>query len=444
MNGRPRAGIIAKMRDDTERKMTNWRWAASLALVVAGLLAACGGGADRTKAQVRLVNASSGYGQLDWRVDDQLRQGAVPYGETASYVEADPGKTNTLARAGSGTALLSFNPAVSARKHYTLLAYGPQGGLKQLLLDDEAGAPDDNRSLLRVVNAAPDAGALDIYLTGTADTLAESVPVLSGAAVDAVGEWLTINSGSYRLRVTATGSKTDLRLDVSALALASKQVVTLVVSPATGGVLVQGLLLTQQGSIAALAPTQARVRVVAGLADAGSVNLRVGGAAVLSNVNAPAVTPYTLVPAGGQAVVVTVNGAAQPGDSFTLTAGADYTLLVYGPADAARVNWIVDDNNLPSDRTRAKLRLVNAVEGLSGTLSLSADFAPVADGVAAGSASAYGGIDATTTAQLSVSAVGTAAPLFSAVEQTFVAAANYSVFLVGSAASPVGIVRKDR
>jgi hypothetical protein len=311
-------------------------------------------------------------------------------------------------------------------------------------IDDNAAAPESGRTLLRVVNAAPDAGALDIYLTGAGDTLAQSVPVLSGAAVGAVGEWLTVNSGSYQLRVTATGSKTDLRLDVSALALASKQVATLVLSPATGGVLVQGLVLTQQGAIAALAPTQARVRVVAGLADTGSVNLRVGGAPVLSNVNAPAVTPYTLVPAGEQAVVVSVNGTALPGSSFTLTAGADYTLLVYGPVNAAQVRWISDDNNLPSDRTRAKLRLVNAVEGLSGPLSMSADFAPVADSVAPGAASAYSGIDATATAQLSVSAAGTATPLFSAVDQTFVAAANYTVFLVGSAASPVGIVRKDR
>ncbi len=362
------------------------------------------------------------------------------YGETASYTEADPGKTNTLSRAGSGTALLSFNSAVSERKHYTLLAYGPQGSLKQLLLDDEAGAPANNRSLLRVVNASPDAGALDVCLTGGADTLAESVPVQSGAAVDAGGSWLTVNSGSYRLRVTGTGSKTDLRLDVPTLALTSKQVLTLVISPASGGVLVQALALTQQGAIAALAPTRARVRLVAGLADAGSVNLRVGGATALSNVTAPAVTPYTLVPAGDQAVVLTVNGSALPGSSVALAAGADYTLLVCGPAAAALSSRIVDDNNLPGDRTRAKLRLVNAVEGPSGPLSLSADFAPVA----AGAASACGGIDATTTAQLSVSAVGTAAPLFSAVDQTFVAAANCSVFLVGGAASPVGIVRKDR
>ena len=377
--------------------MRMWTWAAAAALAAVTLLGACGGGADRTKAQVRLVNASTGYAALDWRVDDVLLQGAVAYGDTATYAEADPGKTNTLARAGSATALLSFNPGVDKRKHYTLLAYGPQGGLKQLLLDDNSGAPSDNRSLLRVVNAAPDAGALDIYLTGATETLADSVPVQSGAAVDAVGDWITVNSGNWRLRVTASGSKTDLRLDVGTLALASKQVATLVLAPATGGVLVKGLLLTQQGATATLAPTQARLRVVAGLADTGAVNLRLGGVAVLSNIGVPAITPYTQVPAGEQAVVVTVNGVALPGSSFTLTAGADYTLLVYGPTDAALLRWISDDNNLPTDRTRAKLRLVNAVEGLSGTVSLSADFAPVADGVLAGTASAYAVVDATTT-----------------------------------------------
>ena len=55
----------------------NWKTAV---VITACLLAACGGGADRTKAQLRMVNASSGYTQLDLRVDDQLRQGAVAYG----------------------------------------------------------------------------------------------------------------------------------------------------------------------------------------------------------------------------------------------------------------------------------------------------------------------------------------------------------------------------
>lgn len=423
--------------------MTMWKWVAA-ALAGAGLLAACGGGENRNMAQVRLVNASSGYAQLDWRVDDEMRQSGVPYGETANYVEADPGKTNTLARAGSGTALLTFTPDVAKRKHYTLLAYGPQGGLEQLLLDDNSGEPADNRSLLRVVNAAPDAGALDIYLTGADDTLADSVPVQSGAAVGAVGAWLTVNSGNYRLRVTATGSKTDLRLDVPTVQLGNKWVTTLVVAPAVGGVLVKGLLLAQQAGITALAPTQARLRVAAGLSDTAVAHLRLGGAAVLSNINAPAVTPYAVVAAGEQQVGVTVNGSALADTGVTLTAGADYTLLIHGPAAAPLLSWILDDNNLPSDRSRAKLRLVNGVDGATGTLSLSADFTPLADGVAAGFASAYGTLEATSTGQISVSAVGTTTPLFSDDEQNFVAAGTYSVFVVGAASAPVGIVRKDR
>lgn len=419
--------------------------ARQLALTLAAaLLVACGGGADRTKAQVRLVNASSGYSGLDLRVDNELRQGAVGYGNSAAYVEADPGKAFTLHNAGSSTSLLNFTPNVSARRYYTVLAYGPLGALKQLVLDDNAGAPDTNRASLRVVNAAPDAGALDVYLTGTDDTLAASVPQQAGAAVDAVGAWLTVNSGSYRLRVTAAGSKTDLRLDVPVLALASRQVATLVISPTSGGVLVQSLLLSQQEGITAQAPTRARVRVASGLSDAGIASLRVAGSAVFANVTAPAVTNYTLVAAGEQAVVVGINGAALPSETRTLAVGADYTVLVYGSPAAPAVAWVRDDNTLPSDRTRAKIRLVNGIVGLAGNISMSADFAPVADNVAPGAASAYDLVDATTTGRLSVTAAGVALPLFDITEQTFTAAANYTVFLVGSPAVPVGIVRKDR
>ena len=422
-----------------------WTRNPKLALALAALLmVACGGGADRTKAQVRLVNASSGYLALDLRVDNEVRQGGVGPGNSATYVEADPGKAFALHSAGSNTSLVNFTPSLSARRYYSVLAYGPLGALKQLVLDDNAGAPDTNRTLLRVVNAAPDAGALDVYLTGTDDALAASVPQQAGAAVDAVGAWLTVNSGSYRLRVTAAGSKTDLRLDVPALALASRQVATLVISPTTGGVLVQGLLLSQQGEITAQAPTQARVRVASGLSDAGVASLRVGTAAVFANVTAPAVTNYTLVPAGEQAVVVGVNGATLPGGTRTLAVGADYTVLVYGSPAAAQVAWVSDDNTLPSDRARAKIRLVNGVQGLAGNLSMSVDFVPVANNVAAGAASRHEEVDATTTGRLSVTVAGAAQPLFDVDEQTRMAAANYTVFLVGSPTAPVRIVRKDR
>lgn len=48
-----------------------------VALALAAVVVACGGGEDLSKAQVRLVNASSGYAALDLVVDDQRLQASV-------------------------------------------------------------------------------------------------------------------------------------------------------------------------------------------------------------------------------------------------------------------------------------------------------------------------------------------------------------------------------
>ena len=85
---------------------------------------------------MRLVNASTGYTALELRVDGQTRQSDVLYGGSATYVETEPGETNAIYSPGSPTALLSFDPSVSANKYYSLLAYGAAGALKQVLLDD--------------------------------------------------------------------------------------------------------------------------------------------------------------------------------------------------------------------------------------------------------------------------------------------------------------------
>jgi Domain of unknown function (DUF4397) len=419
----------------------------AVACSAALLQVACGGGTDRTKAQVRLVNASYDYKSLELGVDGQIVQSQVGYGGTASYTAIDPGKaSSTISQPGSAAALLSFTPAVGKDKYFTLLAYGTLGALKQLLLDENSSAADDNKTQLQVVNAAPDAGSLDIYLTGSNDSLAPSVATVSGAALG-VPSILNVTSGTWRLRVTLAGNKTDLRLDLPALSLASKQVATLVLTPGKGGVLVNALLLSQQSNITQLDNVQARVRVAAGVSNGGAVTAQVGGLAALNNTNSPAVGNYALVPAGAQSAAVTVNGATLAPNPFTLVAGADYTLLVRGSTAAALSSWIEDDNRLPSDATQAKLRLVNGVADFGVTLALTADLVPVADSVAAGAASVYTGVLPSTTASLSVTGVGLSKPVATLGTQTFVANTNYTVFVLG-AIDATGVataqLRRDR
>lgn len=415
--------------------------AAALALLVVG----CGDAeVDRTKAQLRVVNASA-YAELDLRVDDSLRQGRIAYGESAGYLQLDPGtQTLHLARSGSATPLVSQTPSLVRNRYTSLLAWGREGALRATLLDDNVTQPDSGRTLLRVFNAAPEAGTLDIYLTGAGDDLATAVPLQAGAASGVLGNALAVDSRSWRLRVTAAGSKTDLRLDLPALALASREVATLVLTPARGGALVNALLLVQQGGITRQDTASARVRVVAGLADGATLGATVGGVALLNAVGSPAVGLYALVPSGTQPVALAVDGTPLAAADVALDPGGDYTLLLRGRPAAPAASWLEDDNRPALDGAAARLRLVHGVADLAGPLTLTADFVPVAEGVRPGAGSGYAELAATTTARLAATAAGQPAPLYTAIDQRLDAGGVYSVFVVGPLAAPTGILRRDR
>lgn len=417
-----------------------WMAAAAAATTAALLLAACGGGTDRTKAQVRLVNASSGYTSLELRVDGEVLQAGVSYGNSASYVEAKPGKSSEILATGGASALLTFTPSTEERKYYTVLAYGPAGTLKQVVLDENRAEPDTNRSLLRVVNAAPDVGPVDVYVTGVNEPLATAVALRAGIAVDSVGDFDVVNSGTWKLRVTAAGSKDDLLVEIPSVTMASKQVFTLVVTPAPGGILGRALLLTQQGGIANHAATLARVRVASGLPTAG---VRLGDTELLpAGGNLPSVSKYSVLSAGNQTLVATINGVAQPSSVMALTAGLDYTLLVHGTSAAPLYSWIEDDNTKPADLAKAKVRLVNGVSGASGSLSMTVDGQQIAASVAAGGNSVYQPQPASTTADIVVASPDST--VFTVLDQTFLAASNYTVFVLGPSSAATGVLRKDR
>lgn len=414
-------------------------------LLLALLLAACGGGEDRSKAQLRLVNASSGYAAMDLLVDEQRLQRDVAYGQTATYVEVDPADSDTqITRPGSGTALASTVPSVNEGDRYTLVAYGGEGSLRTALLDDNADEPDSGKSRVRVLNAAPDAGDVDVYLTSADASLADAEALQTGAKAGTVTPFTEVDAATWRLRVTAAGDRDDLRLDLSGIVLASRQIVTVVVTPGSGGVLVNALVITQRGAIAALTGANARVRAVAAVTDSGAVAATVGGVVLMNGTGAPAAGSYRLVPSGAATTTVTVNGTPVTVPAATLAAGTDHTLLVWGPAGSAAAAWIADDNRPPTVGTRAKLRLVHGVAALDASLALTVDFIPVADSVAGGGASAPSQLDADGNATLTVTAVGRTSPIFSATEQILAAGGVYTLFVVGAADAPTGILRKDR
>lgn len=424
-------------------KITRW-WMAAIAIVP--LLQACGGSADSgSDGAVRLVNASTGYGALDLYSSDTLLAGDVPADSAGSYVSLGAGTyTFKLKRNGSSTTVTSSERSVLESTAHTLLAYATGETLKTVFLTDSETAPSSGTAKLRVFNASGEAGTLDVYVTASDATLADSSATASSLASERFSSYSEISAGSYRIRVTGYGDKSDLRLDLDAVTLASQQITTLVLSTTPGGVLVNGLFIDQKSSVTARQNPSARVRLVAGAAGNGSVAATANGVSLSAGLRSPTVGGYVLVPAGTLAGSVSLDGTALTLPSATLAAGSDSTLLVSSANGAGTATLIADDNRPALSSSNAKLRLVHGVGGLGGAITLTADYSALATDTPVNGASTPASLAAGSAMRLEATSPAATGSLYLDDEVTLVAGKVYTLFMLGDANAPAGVLRRDR
>lgn len=418
---------------------------AALAMTISmSLLAACGGSGDDGGAKLRLVNASLAYSSgLDLTVDDTKIASSITYGNASSYATVDATSVTALVQS-SGTTITSLYPTVSKDNHYSLITYGWAGSMKSTILEEEEDEPDANYSKLLILNLASDAGSLDVYLTQNIDDLANATATMSSIAGGSSSGYKTVSSGTYRVRITGAGKYADLRLDIGSITLTSKEVATLVITPTQGGVLVNGLLLVQQGSLTTYSTPNARARVVGALSDYGKVQATLGSTTLMSTAISPNIGEYQTLTAGSSTLNVSVNGTAMTAVTPTLTAGNDYTVLVWGTPTAPQVSILSDDNRLPTTSGTAKIRMINGVADLSGGLTLTLDYSAIATNVSSGLSSTPVAVNYSSSSLLQVTSPTSGTAVYSISELPIVSSGVYTVFMMGGSSNIVGTLRKDR
>jgi hypothetical protein len=275
-------------------------------------------------------------------------------------------------------------------------------------------------------------------------------PNVSNLAVGGTST-LTITSGSYRLRVVGTGNTSDLRADVPTVSFASTSVNSLLLTSTVGGVLVNVALLPQQGSVQVFNTSQARIRGAVGIANGTTVNnLTVDGQPLLTSATVGVIGgTYSLVNSGSVAVTLVVDGGAITVPNLTLSAGGDYTLLVWSNASGTQTTLVQDSNTLPASlSTKSRVRLLNGMSGLGDPLTLLVNFVTDATGVTLGSASSTNTAQAQfasgTNNEVDVLDTTTGSTVVSKTNLTLDPGGVYTMFMAGSGASPIGTLRKDR
>lgn len=416
-------------------------------IAIVPLLHACGGGGgdDDGDGSVRLVNAADGYASLDLYSSDTSLSDDITLDGAGAYVTLGSGTyTFKLRRSGSSTVSSSGDRTVLPDTAHTLVAYSTNETLKTVFLTDNEAAPTAGTAKLRVLNTSIEAGVLDVYVTAPTATLAESSTTVSGLGAERISGYNEISEGTYRVRITGTGDKTDLRLDLPSVVLDDQQITTLVLTSTPGGVLVHGLTIDQKSDVTARKNPSARIRLVAGAAANGSAAATANGVTLSAGLTSPAVGAYTLVPAGALTLSATLNGTALTTSATTLAAGSDNTLLVTSNGATGAATLFADDNRPALTSTNAKIRLVHGVGELASPITLTADFSAVATDTARRTASAPAAIAASTTMRLEATTPTATAPLFLAEDLTLQAGKVYTLFMLGDAATPQGVLRRDR
>jgi len=224
----------------TIRRHLNLRGLAVVGMAV-GLVAASGCkidnalGPSNNQAIVQFINAANNYATADLFVDGVDALPGVPYGQGTSITVSAPTTPRSFAvrSAPDTTTIASSQLVVANQGTYALILTQRASGAGLLVLPDTVSSPPVNSIGLRVINAAPAAGVVDVYITG-ADSTTLTTPVATNIPFEGVMNYKYVGVGTVHVVLTTAGTKTIL-LDVNASQLTAGQVRSVLVIDAAGG-----------------------------------------------------------------------------------------------------------------------------------------------------------------------------------------------------------------
>ena len=179
---------------------------------------------------------------------------------------------------------------------------------------------DMNISYVRVLNASPDAPAVDIYINGGL--------IFKNIKFNDFTEYVQLSMGQYKMEVYPVGQM-DKPVLAQNIQVPEKQVITIA---AAGNFEDLQLIPYIEGNADGLAMNQSRVRVIHLSPDAPEVDVLINGQIVFNNIGFMDATDYIKVVSGTYNIVVNLAGTNDTVLTFSpqLNSQKVYTIYVVG------------------------------------------------------------------------------------------------------------------
>jgi hypothetical protein len=424
-----------------------------LALPLTSCNSGNGVGAVPIITRIRVINLVPNAPSIQVQLDsDNPFVSGLQFEQVTQYLEVDKGTREFKVSADGGqTNIIDVSLPLLAAIDYTFIVYGPVEAVNQaLVIDTSVLVPNGGTFDLRVINVATGIAGVDVYLTPPGTDLGLSAPWLRNVTFGSTSGYVQVPTDSNsELQITITGSK-EVIYDANVGTFADKSLAQAIIFGKGSAKLVNAAVLNidKSGTGQVVDSTIAEFKVLNGTSLGAPINVFVDGSLALANVPFGGVSNYEKVPTGTR--TITVESATTPGATLltvvaTLEPATDTSIAVSGPAGALR-SLVLTDNNLPSAANRSRVRFVNASPDLAA-MDVYVNFVKTFSSVASNTASPYTELVADpfngTTYEFDFNVAGTVTPVLKLPGVTLTAGKTYTIYVVGSAAVPQGVVSID-
>lgn len=209
-----------------------------LLLMVTAAVGCKSTGFTSTAAQFRVMNASVEQPSLTVQLTTTTLAASLAYPMATPYsAEVPGGYTVHISPSGTTTNLINQPVVFQNGATYTFIAAESgfaSPNLTPILLTDDNTPPTSGQLKLRVVNASPDVGNVDVYVVALTANFQNATPVFTNVGFKQDAGYHSMTPGNYRLYFTATGQK-NILINTGILGFAAGQIRTVVVLDSAGG-----------------------------------------------------------------------------------------------------------------------------------------------------------------------------------------------------------------